>query len=132
MPVFPMHGWLPLAHVEAPSPISILLSGVLLKMGPTDSSAPPRPCRSQCWRCRTALAALALVSLVVWQRAGLATDRSQAHGGLLVGRPHGVVMLGIATLNFTGLSGAVFQMTAHGLAAALMFFPRRHRLSAHP
>ena len=33
MPVFPLHGWLPLAHVEAPSPVSILLSGVLLKMG---------------------------------------------------------------------------------------------------
>jgi NADH-quinone oxidoreductase subunit M len=35
MPVFPLHGWLPLAHVEAPSPVSILLSGVLLKMGAT-------------------------------------------------------------------------------------------------
>ena len=33
MPIFPIHGWLPLAHVEAPSPITILLSGVLLKMG---------------------------------------------------------------------------------------------------
>ncbi|MBA1330465.1 hypothetical protein QQ73_04560, partial [Candidatus Endoriftia persephone str. Guaymas] len=33
MPIFPIHGWLPLAHVEAPSPISILLSGILLKMG---------------------------------------------------------------------------------------------------
>jgi NADH-quinone oxidoreductase subunit M len=33
MPIFPLHGWLPLAHVEAPSPISILLSGILLKMG---------------------------------------------------------------------------------------------------
>jgi len=33
MPIFPMHGWLPLAHVEAPSPVSILLSGILLKMG---------------------------------------------------------------------------------------------------
>jgi NADH-quinone oxidoreductase subunit M len=33
IPIFPLHGWLPLAHVEAPSPVSILLSGVLLKMG---------------------------------------------------------------------------------------------------
>ncbi len=33
MPIFPLHGWLPLAHVQAPSPVSILLSGVLLKMG---------------------------------------------------------------------------------------------------
>ena len=32
MPIFPLHGWLPLAHVEAPSPVSILLSGILLKM----------------------------------------------------------------------------------------------------
>lgn len=33
MPIFPLHGWLPLAHVEAPSPVSILLSGILIKMG---------------------------------------------------------------------------------------------------
>ena len=33
IPIFPLHGWLPLAHVEAPSPVSILLSGILLKMG---------------------------------------------------------------------------------------------------
>jgi len=33
MPIFPLHGWLPLAHVEAPSPISILLSGIFTKMG---------------------------------------------------------------------------------------------------
>ena len=122
MPVFPMHGWLPLAHVEAPSPISILLSGVLLKMGAyglirAAETLPVAVLALQDW-----LAALALVSLVhgsvlAWRQTDL--KRMVAYSSVA---HMGVVLLGIATLNFTGLAGAVFQMTAHGLAAALMFF----------
>ena len=64
MPVFPLHGWLPLAHVEAPSPVSILLSGVLLKMGAyglirAAETLPAALLATQDW-----LAALALISLL--------------------------------------------------------------------
>lgn len=121
MPVFPMHGWLPLAHVEAPSPISILLSGVLLKMGAYGLIRAAETLPQAVLTLQSALAALALVSLVygsvlAWRQTDL--KRMVAYSSVA---HMGVVMLGIATLNFTGLSGAVFQMTAHGLAAALMF-----------
>ncbi|NOT12445.1 MAG: NADH-quinone oxidoreductase subunit M [Methylococcaceae bacterium] len=121
MPIFPLHGWLPLAHVEAPSPVSILLSGILLKMGAYGliRSVAMLP-----------EAALTLQSLLVF----LALF-SMLYGGLLAWRQNdlkamvayssvshmGIVLLGIATLNETGLMGAVIQMTAHGLVAGALF-----------
>jgi hypothetical protein len=50
IPIFPLHGWLPLAHVEAPSPVSILLSGVLLKMGAYGLLRVVGCCRKGLWR----------------------------------------------------------------------------------
>lgn len=121
MPVVPLHGWLPLAHVEAPSPVSILLSGALLKMGAyglirAAETLPAAVQMLQPW-----LAALALVSLVhgsvlAWRQTDL--KRMVAYSSVA---HMGVVLLGIATLNVTGLAGAVFQMSAHGLVAALLF-----------
>lgn len=121
MPVFPLHGWLPLAHVEAPSPVSILLSGVLLKMGAYGliraiEILPAAFLVTQDW-----LAALALVSLVygavlAWRQQDLKAMVAYSSISHM-----GVVLLGIATLNVTGLTGAVMQMVAHGLTAATLF-----------
>ncbi|MCK5725349.1 MAG: NADH-quinone oxidoreductase subunit M [Thiotrichaceae bacterium] len=121
MPIFPIHGWLPLAHVEAPSPISILLSGILLKMGAYGllRVAPMLP--EAMLKLQELLMALALFSII--------------YGGLLAWRQYdlkkmiayssvshmGIVLLGISTLNITGLTGAVAQMTAHGLVAGATF-----------
>jgi NADH-quinone oxidoreductase subunit M len=102
MPIVPLHGWLPLAHVEAPSPISILLSGILLKMGAYGLIRAAATCRQRCRRCRTG-----------WRcwpdqpdlrcRAGLAADRSESDDRLLVDLAHGRrVLLGIAALNEPG------------------------------
>jgi NADH-quinone oxidoreductase subunit M len=121
MPVFPMHGWLPLAHVEAPSPVSILLSGVLLKMGAygmirAAETLPAALLSLQDWLAALALFSLIHGSVLAWRQTDLkkmVAYSSVAHMG--------VILLGIATLNIHGLSGAVFQMTAHGYAAALMF-----------
>jgi NADH-quinone oxidoreductase subunit M len=76
MPVFPLHGWLPLAHVEAPSPISILLSGVLLKMG---SYGLIRACETlpgamlavQNWLAALALVSLIYGSVLAWRQTDL-------------------------------------------------------------
>ncbi|MBK9445403.1 MAG: NADH-quinone oxidoreductase subunit M [Betaproteobacteria bacterium] len=121
MPVFPLHGWLPLAHVEAPSPISILLSGALLKMGSYGLIRASETLPGAMLAVKDGLATLALVSLVygsvlAWRQTDL--KRMVAYSSVA---HMGVVLLGIATLNVTGLGGAVFQMTAHGLAAALLF-----------
>ncbi|MFC5300020.1 complex I subunit 4 family protein [Azospira restricta] len=121
MPVFPLHGWLPLAHVEAPSPVSILLSGVLLKMGSYGLIRAAGTLPAAVLALQDALAALALVSLIygsvlAWRQSDL--KRLVAYSSVA---HMGVVLLGIAALNVTGLAGAVYQMTAHGLAAALLF-----------
>lgn len=121
MPVFPLHGWLPLAHVEAPSPVSILLSGVLLKMGSyglirAAEMLPAAVLALQGW-----LAALALVSLLyggilAWRQRdlkGMVAYSSVSHMG--------VVLLGIAALNSAGFTGAIMQMVAHGLVAGALF-----------
>jgi len=121
MPIVPLHGWLPLAHVEAPSPISILLSGILLKMGAyglirAAATLPAAAQALQGW-----LAVLALVSLIygavlAWRQVDLKAMIAYSSISHM-----GVVLLGIAALNPAGLSGALTQMVAHGLTAGLLF-----------
>lgn len=121
MPIFPLHGWLPLAHVEAPSPISILLSGILLKMGAYGLL--------RCFVMLPVAAQLLQPLLVFLALFGM------LYGGLLAWRQRdlkamiaysslshmGVVLLGMAALNQTGFTGAILQMTAHGLIAGALF-----------
>ncbi len=121
MPVFPLHGWLPLAHVEAPSPVSILLSGVLLKMGAyglirAAETLPAALLASQDWLMALALLSLIYGAVLAWRQQDLKAMVAYSSISHM-----GVVLLGIATLNVTGLTGAVMQMVAHGLTAALLF-----------
>ncbi len=121
MPIFPIHGWLPLAHVEAPSPISILLSGILLKMGAYGLIRAAQMLPEAVIALQWVLVALALISLIYggllawrqWDLKAMIAYSSVSHMG--------VVLLGIATLNITGLTGAVLQMVAHGLVAGVTF-----------
>ncbi|MCW8924564.1 MAG: NADH-quinone oxidoreductase subunit M [Gammaproteobacteria bacterium] len=121
MPIFPIHGWLPVAHVEAPSPVSILLSGILLKMGAYGLLRAAEMLPNAVMQMQTTLMVLALISLVyggllAWRQ----TDMKKMIAYSSVSHM-GVVLLGIATLNITGFSGAVMQMVAHGLVAGAMF-----------
>lgn len=121
MPVFPLHGWLPLAHVEAPSPVSILLSGILLKMGAYGLirvvvMLPEATLIVQPYLLFIALFGMIYGGVLAWRQTdlkALVAYSSVSHMG--------IVLLGIACLNFTGLTGAVLQMTAHGLVAGAMF-----------
>src|SRR5574343_1815761 len=121
MPVVPLHAWLPLAHVEAPSPVSILLSGVLLKMGAYGLLRAASTLPDAFVAMQQALVVLALLSMLygamlAWRQQDLkamVAYSSISHMGL--------VLLGIATLDPNGLRGAVLQMVAHGLTAALLF-----------
>ncbi len=122
MPVFPIHGWLPLAHVEAPSPVSILLSGILLKMGSYGLLRAAEMLPAGVMSLQNPLAALALISLIyggllAWRQSDLKAMIAYSSISHM-----GVVLLGIATLNVTGLTGAVMQMAAHGFVAGALFF----------
>jgi NADH-quinone oxidoreductase subunit M len=121
MPIFPIHGWLPVAHVEAPSPVSILLSGILLKMGAYGLLRTTEMLPGAVTQMQSTLMILALVSLIyggllAWQQTDL--KKMIAYSSV---SHMGVVLLGIATLNITGFTGAVMQMTAHGLVAGVLF-----------
>lgn len=121
MPIFPLHGWLPLAHVEAPSPVSILLSGVLLKMGSYGLIRAASALPAGVEALQGFLAALGMVSLIyggllAWQQRDLKAMVAYSSVSHM-----GVVLLGIAALNVAGLTGAVMQMVAHGLVAGALF-----------
>lgn len=121
MPVFPLHGWLPLAHVEAPSPVSILLSGVLLKMGGYGlirivSTLPDAAISFQPLLVALALIGMIYGALLAWRQTDLKAMVAYASVSHM-----GIVLLGIASLNQQGFTGAVIQMTAHGLIAGALF-----------
>jgi NADH-quinone oxidoreductase subunit M len=121
MPIFPLHGWLPLAHVEAPSPVSILLSGILLKMGSYGLIRAVWMLPDAAAALQQTLMALALVSLVyggvlAWKQSDLKAMIAYSSVSHM-----GVVLLGLAALNTAGLTGAVMQMVAHGLVAGALF-----------
>lgn len=121
MPIVPLHGWLPLAHVEAPSPVSILLSGVLLKMGAYGLIRAAGTLPAAVLALQDGLAMLALVSLLyggalAWRQTDLKAMIAYSSISHM-----GVVLLGVAALNEAGLAGAVMQMVAHGLTAGLLF-----------
>jgi NADH-quinone oxidoreductase subunit M len=121
MPIFPLHGWLPLAHVEAPSPVSILLSGILLKMGAYGLLRAVVMLPEAAQVLQPLLLFLALFGMIyggllAWRQSDLKAMiaySSISHMGL--------VLLGIASLTEVGMSGAVMQMTAHGLIAGALF-----------
>ena len=121
MPVFPLHGWLPLAHVEAPSPVSILLSGVLLKMGAYGLIRAVNMLPEAAHILQPLLISLALIGMIyggllAWRQTDLKAMIAYSSVSHM-----GIVLLGIASLNQMGLTGALLQMTSHGLVSAALF-----------
>jgi len=122
VPMWPVHTWLPDAHVEAPTAGSVILAGVLLKMGAYGFlrfSIPMLPQASSDFAPLIfALGVIAviytsLVALVQEDMKKLIAYSSVAHMG--------VVMIGLFTLNVQGIQGALFQMISHGVVSAALF-----------
>jgi len=133
VPLFPFHTWLPDAHVEAPTAGSVILAGVLLKMGTygflrfaiplfPDATIAASPFI-------TALAVIgiiygALVAMMQTDLKKLVAYSSVSHMGF--------VMLGLFTLNLQGLQGSIYQMLNHGISTGALFltvgmiYERRH------
>src|SRR5438094_998601 len=135
VPLFPLHTWLPDAHVEAPSAGSVMLASVMLKMGtyglvrfclPMFPNA-ARSCAG--WIVTLAIIGIiygALVAMVQPNMKKLVAYSSVSHLGFVV--------LGIFTFTQQGLDGAVYQMLNHGISTGALFaivgllYERRHSL----
>ena len=122
MPMWPVHTWLPDAHVEAPTAGSVILAGVLLKMGGYGFlrfSLPMFPYASEVFRPLVfTLSAIAIIyaSLAAFRQTDvkkLIAYSSVAHMGF--------VTMGIFSGNIVGEQGAVFQMLSHGLVSGALF-----------
>jgi NADH-quinone oxidoreductase subunit M len=128
-PMWPLHSWLPDAHTAAPTVGSVLLAGVLLKMGTygfVRILLPITPDGMQTFA--PYLAAFAVVGIIYGSLACLALARPGSKGDLKrliayssVGHM-GFVLLGIASMTPTGVNGALFANIAHGLITGLLFF----------
>ncbi|GAA2606141.1 NADH-quinone oxidoreductase subunit M [Actinomadura fulvescens] len=122
-PMWPLHTWLPDAHTEAPTVGSVLLAGVLLKMGTygfVRIAVPAVPEGAEFWA--PWLGLLAVIGIVYGALACLAQrDLKRMIAYSSVGHM-GFVLLGIATLTPVGLNAALFGNIAHGLITGLLFF----------
>jgi NADH-quinone oxidoreductase subunit M len=123
VPMWPLHTWLPDAHTEAPTVGSVLLAGVLLKMGAYGFiriAFPLLPYGALKWA--PYLAVLATIAIVYASLACLAQrDLKRLIAFSSVGHM-GFVMLGIATMTQVGINAAIFGMVAHGLITGMLFF----------
>ncbi|MBI4343352.1 MAG: NADH-quinone oxidoreductase subunit M [Candidatus Omnitrophica bacterium] len=122
VPVFPFHTWLPDAHVDAPTPISVLLAGVLLKMGAYGFFRISYPCFQEGARWfALALAVLGTINIVYGAFVALAqTDFKRLVAYSSVSHM-GFVLLGLASLTPEGMHGALVQMFSHGIVTGGMF-----------
>ena len=123
VPMFPLHTWLPDAHVEAPTGGSVILAGVLLKMGlygmirfcvPIFPAAVVATAPLFAFLGVVGIVYGALVAWVQTDMKKLVAYSSVSHLGFCV--------LGYAALNLTGMQGAVLQMINHGISTAALFF----------
>ncbi len=122
VPIFPFHTWLPDAHVDAPTPISVLLAGVLLKMGGYGFfriSYPLFPDGAQWFS--TAMAVLGTINIVYGAFVAMAqTDFKRLVAYSSVSHM-GFVLLGLSSFTPEGVNGAMLQMFTHGTITGGMF-----------
>ena len=122
LPLVPLHTWLPDAHVEAPTPISVLLAGVLLKIGAYGwlrMAIPFFP--SEALEASSIMAGLGVLSILYGAYNALAMSDLKKLVAYSSVSHMGFVLLGIASFTPEGWQGALFQLLSHGILSALLF-----------
>ena len=123
VPMWPVHTWLPDAHVEAPTAGSMILAGILLKMGGYGFirfSLPMFPHASEFFA--PLIFALSIIAIIYTSLVALAQSDMKKLIAYSSVAHMGFVTIGIFTLTEQGIAGAMFQMISHGLVSAALFF----------
>jgi len=133
VPMFPFHTWLPDAHVEAPTAGSVILAGILLKMGAYGFLRFCLPLFPEATlRFLPLFVVLALISIIYGAWVSFAQRDVKSLVAFSSVSHLGFVMLGVFALNPQGLSGSILQMVNHGLSTGALFllvgmiYERRH------
>ena len=122
MPMWPFHTWLPDAHVEAPTAGSVILAGVLLKMGGYGFlrfSLPMFPLGTEYFA--PLIFALSVIAVIYTSIVALAQEDMKKLIAYSSVAHMGYVTIGIFTLNLQGVEGSIIQMLSHGLVASALF-----------
>ncbi|MBU0637695.1 MAG: NADH-quinone oxidoreductase subunit M [Planctomycetes bacterium] len=123
VPIFPFHTWLPDAHVEAPTPISMILAGVLLKMGGYGLFRVCYPILpSAASYLAVFLGTLGVINIIYGALCAMAQDDFKKLVAYSSISHMGYVLLGMAAMTEAGFQGAMFQMIAHGISSPMCFF----------
>ena len=122
VPVWPFHTWLPHAHVQAPTAISVILAGVLLKMGSYGFLRIAFPIfPDAAVQYSDFIALLGVISVLYGSFCAMAQDDVKKLIAYSSVAHMGFVMLGLAAMTPQGMNGAVLQMFNHGTSTAMMF-----------
>ena len=122
LPLVPLHTWLPDAHVEAPTPISVLLAGILLKIGAYGWLRMAIPFfHKEAMGNAQILAGLGALSIIYGAYNALAMKDIKKLVAYSSISHMGFVLLGIAAFNVEGWQGAIFQLISHGILSAMLF-----------
>ena len=135
VPLFPLHTWLPDAHVEAPTAGSVMLASVMLKMGTygiLHFCLPLFPSAARA--CAPWIAVLAIIGIIYGALVAMVQPNMKKLVAYSSVSHLGFVVLGIFSFTQTGLDGAVYQMLNHGISTGALFllvgllYERRHSL----